>query len=227
VNCLRLQENFFGINGFGGKAMKAFGSVLEIWKKGMRNLFCPIIHISIGLIFVFLGYVSFSGAAFAEDRLIVKDASGNATFRVEDLGFVYTKAYYLSQSPTPGFWLDETGSGNKGAFLVLDNRWLQVQRRNQGFGDYEASPVFINIDAPSLSIFVAPNGYVGLGVFANYPLQMASGAHVTSGGVWTNASSREYKQDIKSLTKWSRINRKPLRNCPKKLRRLSRNKWPN
>jgi hypothetical protein len=29
---------------------------------------------------------------------------------------------------------------------------------------------------------------------------MASGAHVTSGGVWTNASSREYKENINELT---------------------------
>jgi hypothetical protein len=29
---------------------------------------------------------------------------------------------------------------------------------------------------------------------------MASGAHVTSGGVWRNASSKEYKKDIHELT---------------------------
>ncbi|MBF0517110.1 MAG: tail fiber domain-containing protein [Nitrospirae bacterium] len=29
---------------------------------------------------------------------------------------------------------------------------------------------------------------------------MKSGAYVTSGGVWTNASSREYKKDIKALS---------------------------
>ena len=29
---------------------------------------------------------------------------------------------------------------------------------------------------------------------------MSSGAHVTSGGVWTNASSRDYKENIRDLT---------------------------
>jgi len=44
-------------------------------------------------------------------------------------------------------------------------------------------------------------GYVGIGTSSpSYPLQMGSGAYVTSGGVWTNASSREYKKDIKQLT---------------------------
>jgi hypothetical protein len=43
-------------------------------------------------------------------------------------------------------------------------------------------------------------GYVGIGTSspAN-PLQMESGARVTAGGVWTDASSREYKQDIEPL----------------------------
>jgi hypothetical protein len=44
------------------------------------------------------------------------------------------------------------------------------------------------------------NGYVGIGRQApTYPLHMASGARVTTGGVWTNASSREYKDNIEAL----------------------------
>ena len=33
-----------------------------------------------------------------------------------------------------------------------------------------------------------------------YPLEMASGAYVSTGGVWTNASSRELKENIETLT---------------------------
>ena len=36
--------------------------------------------------------------------------------------------------------------------------------------------------------------------FPSHPLQMASGAHVTAGGVWTNASSRDLKTDIHPLS---------------------------
>jgi hypothetical protein len=45
-------------------------------------------------------------------------------------------------------------------------------------------------------------GFVGIGSGLNpiHPLQMASGAHVTAGGVWTDVSSREAKDDIRSLT---------------------------
>ena len=44
-------------------------------------------------------------------------------------------------------------------------------------------------------------GNVGIGTMSpNYPLEMGSGAHVTVGGVWTDASSREYKENIRDLT---------------------------
>jgi len=44
------------------------------------------------------------------------------------------------------------------------------------------------------------NGYVGIGTQdPAYPLEMSSGAFVTTGGVWTNASSREYKDNIEAL----------------------------
>jgi hypothetical protein len=45
------------------------------------------------------------------------------------------------------------------------------------------------------------NGNIGLKTSNPlHPLHLASGAHCTSGGVWTNASSRELKQDIQPIT---------------------------
>jgi hypothetical protein len=134
------------------------------------------------------------------EKLVVKDNSGSKVFTVVHDGSVYTAQYYYAQGSVPGVWLDETGSGKKGAFLVLGSNWFQIQRRTQGFGAYEASPFFINIGAPSLSISVGESGYVGFGVSAVYPLEMASGAYCSAGGVWTNASSREQKKEITDLT---------------------------
>ena len=55
------------------------------------------------------------------------------------------------------------------------------------------------VGTPRLTII--GNGYVGLGTqIPTYPLEMLSGAYVTTGGVWTNASSREYKDNIETLT---------------------------
>lgn len=48
---------------------------------------------------------------------------------------------------------------------------------------------------------VLGNGNVGIGTITpTYPLHMGSGAHVTTGGTWTDASSREYKEDINDLS---------------------------
>jgi hypothetical protein len=44
------------------------------------------------------------------------------------------------------------------------------------------------------------DGNVGIGVkLPSQPIQHKNGAFLSAGGVWTNASSREYKQDIEEL----------------------------
>lgn len=49
---------------------------------------------------------------------------------------------------------------------------------------------------------VVIGGDTGSGIPAHsQPLYMGSGAYVTTGGVWTNASSREYKENINTLTR--------------------------
>ncbi|HEX2224759.1 MAG TPA: tail fiber domain-containing protein [Thermoanaerobaculia bacterium] len=49
---------------------------------------------------------------------------------------------------------------------------------------------------------IADNGgNVGIGTNnPGFPLTMGSGAHVTTGGVWTDASSRDYKEQIQDLS---------------------------
>ena len=50
-------------------------------------------------------------------------------------------------------------------------------------------------------ITVDREGNVGIGVSKpRHPLEMASGAHVTAGGVWTNSSSRDKKENIAELS---------------------------
>jgi hypothetical protein len=50
---------------------------------------------------------------------------------------------------------------------------------------------------PPNGLYVSPAGDVGIGLNDPlHPLEMASGAHVTAGGVWTNASSRALKENF-------------------------------
>jgi len=174
-----------------GFGKQRFGKLFTLSTKGLTST------VLFALVMVFTLPIS----AFSADRLVVRNSGGETTFSVEDNGGVYTADRYNTQSRYPGFWLDETGTGHKGAYFVLGEDWVQVQRRAQNFGAYEASPVFINIGAPHSAFVVADTGYVGFGQWApSYPLHMASGAYCSAGGIWTNASSREYKKEIKGLT---------------------------
>ena len=59
-----------------------------------------------------------------------------------------------------------------------------------------------HIDSNTPLILNQDGNFVGIGseTIPSYPLQMASGAHVTVGGVWTDASSRSLKENIRDLT---------------------------
>lgn len=60
----------------------------------------------------------------------------------------------------------------------------------------------LTIGAGSIDrITINRDGNVGFGVNRpSHPVEMASGAHVTAGGVWTNSSSIEKKENVRELT---------------------------
>ena len=60
----------------------------------------------------------------------------------------------------------------------------------------------LTIGAGSIDrITIDRDGNVGFGVTRpSNPIELANGAHVTAGGVWTNASSRALKENIESLS---------------------------
>jgi hypothetical protein len=71
---------------------------------------------------------------------------------------------------------------------------LLLGANGSGLGIYFA----VNGRAPTAVI--DSSGNVGIGTTTpGHPLEMASGAHVTAGGVWTNSSSRELKEGIRDL----------------------------
>jgi hypothetical protein len=55
---------------------------------------------------------------------------------------------------------------------------------------------------PTVRLHINYNGELGLNqlAVAGTPIQHTSGAHLTSGGVWTDASSRAYKEHIEALS---------------------------
>jgi len=152
--------------------------------------------------------VNMAGIALAEDRLIVKNTSGTNTFKVEDTGRV-TCAFGMlvngaAEWGSAPFVLGQD-AGNRG--IVITNKAASNPKNiyfgwNAGTTQDYAEIFALQENVAWMNLVLVPNGgNVGIGTKSpTQPLQMGSGAYVSAGGVWTNASSRAYKQDIKTLT---------------------------
>lgn len=146
--------------------------------------------------------------AFGADRLIVKNGSGTATFTVEDSGATRIASSLVTNGAagvgTAPFVLGQD-VGKRG-IIITDKAASNPKRIYMGWNvgsSHDYAELFALQEGVAYkNLILNPNGaYVGIGTSSpSNPLQMRSGAYVSVGGVWTNASSREYKQDIKSLT---------------------------
>jgi hypothetical protein len=146
--------------------------------------------------------------AFGADKLVVKDSEGSTTFKVTDNGSVYSAQRLLSNGASAWgsapFVLGQD-VGNRG-IIVTDK--AASNQKNIYFGwnvgsTHEYAEIFALQEGVAYkNLILNPNGgNVGIGTTSpSYPLQMGSGAYVSTGGVWTNASSREYKTDIRKLS---------------------------
>ncbi len=146
---------------------------------------------------------------FGADRLLVKNGTGTTTFKVEDNGAVSCNSTLLANGA--GAW----GSapfvlgqdvGNRG--VVITDKAASNQKNiyfgwNVGTSHTYAELFALQEGISYLNIVLAPyGGNVGIGTTNPLqPLQMGSGAFVSAGGVWTNASSRDFKENIKALSK--------------------------
>ena len=147
-------------------------------------------------------------SALSADKLVIKDGNGETVFKVTDNGSVSSAARLLSNGAaawgSAPFVLGQD-TGNRG-IIVTDK--AASNQKNIYFGwnvgtTHEYAEIFALQEGVGYkNLILNPNGgYIGLGTTSpSYPLQMASGAYVSTGGVWTNASSREYKTGVTQLT---------------------------
>jgi len=143
------------------------------------------------------------------DKLVVKDDSGTTTFKVQDGGSITSAskllangASYVGSAPM----VLGQNTGNRG-IVITDKAAANPKRIYFGWNpgaSFDYAEIFALQEGVAYkNLILNPNGgYVGIGTTnPSYPLQMGSGAYVSSGGVWTNACSREYKRDIDELTR--------------------------
>ena len=165
-----------------------------------------------GILLIMFICVIMMGTALGEDRLIVMDGSGTTTFKVEDDGSVAASgnvAVGTTSSSVP-LLVQTSYTGHIATFFRKNGNTAEIQIGEStavnkaaviGFSQ-DGEYYYMSVYGLGLNRLVFnSSGYLGVGTTTpSYPLQMASGAHVTTGGVWTNASSREYKTDVKKLT---------------------------
>ena len=162
---------------------------------------------------LFLSLVCLTAQAYGADRFVVTDTDEQEVFTVGDggavsmtgnvaIGTTSSEVPLLVQSGDTGHLATffRTGEGNDAEIQI-----------GQETADHKAAVIGFNKSGKYYYMSVYglgynrlvfnSSGYLGVGTTTpSYPLEMASGAYITTGGVWTNASSREYKKDIKELT---------------------------
>ncbi len=126
------------------------------------------------------------GTPTPTERLTVANPGGNASLLFDG-------------GASANFLLDRGNTASFSRFVFLTNGTLKwsLGMTNDGTHDFTLGPF------ASVSYFYInqTNGRVGFGTKTpTNPLQMASGAYVSAGGVWTNASSRDFKTDIHELS---------------------------
>ena len=147
-------------------------------------------------------------SALGADKLLIKDGDGATVFKVTDNGSVSSASRLLSNGAaawgSAPFVLGQD-AGNRG-IIVTDK--AASNQKNIYFGwnvgaTHEYAEIFALQEGVGYKnlILNPAAGNVGIGTTSpSRPLQMGSGAYVTTSGVWTNASSRKYKTDIKKLS---------------------------
>jgi hypothetical protein len=101
------------------------------------------------------------------------------------------------------------------AVAANDGNWFQmvstVSGGNIEFRTNRGHWLFMDTDGTELIRIKQKgdgcDGCVGIGTTTvSYPIHLASGAYVSSGGAWTNASSRKYKDNITELSTDDAVN---------------------
>jgi hypothetical protein len=154
---------------------------------------------------VFLGY----NAGYNEtdsDKLYIDNSDTDSPLIYgefdNDIIAINGKLGIGTKTPLGSLEIERTGS----------NALFIFERTDGAQGKFTARPSEVSIGTGSnhnvqivannnIVMTLTPGKYVGIGLSSpSYPLHMQSGAYCSTGGTWTNASSRELKENIEGLS---------------------------
>lgn len=143
----------------------------------------------------FLGHQTGVNSTTGNDNTFLGNFAGVNSTTGSGNTFLGSKAGYNTTGTGNVFLGHEAGYNETGSNkLYIANSRTSTPLLYGHFGGFQDGSQYGIV--PNLTV----NGKLGVQVTSpTFPLQMASGAHVTSGGVWTNASSRAYKEQIVAL----------------------------
>jgi trimeric autotransporter adhesin len=134
-------------------------------------------------------------AGLGGSATVAGGSSNEATGNYSSVGGGFANIASGRQATAPG------GRGNRAIGNISFAAGSRASASHLGTFVWADSSADVAFTSTAINQFlIRAEGGVGIGTNAPaHPLHMASGAHVTTGGVWTNASSRELKFDIEPL----------------------------
>jgi len=172
--------------------------------------------LSIGLMVLVL-CLSLTALSYGAGSLGVNVADPLYNADVSSAGVNKSQLHFSKDGTDVGGWLTSVADNNfwVSSGAVYDSTiggWIQKSPDGKsifagsgagGFRIYAQSGNAIGavVSNATQRLVIDYSGNVAFGNFTpTFPLHMASGARCTTGGVWTNASSRELKENIKELS---------------------------
>ena len=162
------------------------------------------------LLIMFICFIM-TGTALGEDRLIVEDGSGTTTFKVEDDGSVAASgnvAIGTTSSSVP-LLVQTSDTGHLATFFRKSGNTAEIQIGEStavnkaaviGFSQ-DGAYYYMSVYGLGLNRLVFnSSGYLGIGTTRPEYLIDTKGGAYCNGSAWYNASSREYKKNIKELS---------------------------
>jgi len=144
-------------------------------------------------------------SAFGDDKLLVRDSEGSDVFKVQDGGNVAittttSDVPLLVQSGETGHLATFFRKGGNDAEIQIGEETAVHKAAVIGFNK-SGKYYYMSVYGLGLNRLVFNSqGNLGVGI-SNPEFKIDTGGAYCDGSTWVNASSREYKRDIKDLTK--------------------------